>query len=91
MKCLAKRSRIQSGQVFIDLKQNQMWVSQKVDEVVVPDGVYNIRFGKEVKLTKIEKKRISRIEREKQMMRNIQHVRRRKKLARLLECIDNFE
>ena len=91
MKCLAKRSRIQSGQVFIDLKQNQIWVSQKVDEVVIPDGVYNIRFGKEVKLTKIEKKRISRIEREKQMMRNIQHVRRRQNLTLLQECIDNFE
>ena len=91
MKYLAKRSGIQSGQVFIDLKQNQMWVSQKVDEVVVPDGVYNIRFGKEVKLTKVEKKRNSRIEREKQMMRNIQHVRRRQNLALFPECIDNFE
>ena len=77
MKVLAKRSGIRSGQVFIHLKQNQTWVSQEVDNVIVPGGVYNIIFKKEVKFTEIEKKRIDRIECKKQMMRRFPHVRRR--------------
>ena len=55
MMFLAKEAGIHSGQIYIDLKQNEKWVSQKVDDVVVPDGVYNIRFGNEVKLTQGEK------------------------------------
>ena len=91
MKFLAKEAGIQSGQIFIDLKQNERWVSQKVDDVVVPDGVYNIRFGNEVKLTEGEKDRHDYIEHEKHMMRNDQLAKRRQNLALLPERLDNLE
>ena len=91
MKFLEKEAGIQSGQIFIDLKQNERWVSQKVDDVVVPDGVYNIRFGNEVKLTEGEKDRHDYIEHEKHMMRNDQLAKRRQNLALLTERVDDLE
>ena len=91
MMCLAKEAGIHSGKIYIDLKQNKKWVSQNVDDVVVPGGFYNIRFGNNVKLTPGEKYRHDCIEEEKQRLRNDQLAMRRQNLALLPERLDDLE
>ena len=91
MKVLAKEAGIQSGFVSIYLKQNETWIHQKVDNVVVPDGFYSIMFGNEVKLTLGEKYRQDYIEHEKQRMGNEHFAIRKSNSALLLECLDDLE
>lgn len=91
MKMLAKKSGVESGQVFIDLKEEGKVFSQKIEWFIIPSGVYNIRFRKNAKLSKKERQHMDAIEREKQMMRNVQHARRRQNLAMLPERLVNLE
>lgn len=84
---MGQKCGIKGGLVYIYLMKNGRWQSQNGEDTVIAGSDYNFVFIRDVLLIDSEKERLTRIETEKDMMRNIQCIRRIQNMALLPECL----